>query len=459
MNERMIAQRKKRMMQGVETNSTPVNAVPSLVHDVLDSPGQHLDEGTRAFMEPRFGHDFSQVSIHADEESATAARNINATAYTLGQDIVFGSGEYAPETDTGRYLLAHELAHVVQQSRRGHQTPPPIPTHPLEQAAQQVASIVASGGTAHVEGASAPGIARQPRSLDQSLDPTKMWDADLAQEIALIRQWLADNPVNSPENDQLTNTLAEMETEVMQRNGRPNQADAGAEQLSYMGVETTETSVPALVDTSTPSASLGRGRTESVLSESFPSFTKDLAKFPILIAPIMMPGFSVFLELHLLGSVTVTFQNSIEGISIDVDSGAFEAEAGRTVNGIFQGIQINRIDAKEVSFGATVGTKFAKAAVEHIGPYTWEFTGQVLLPTTVDTRFGPVAVLGDPGYKLVATMIPLPSAPQEEEPVDWDKVWEIAVPIVLIGSGVGLAAAAGEGLAGLVAGGGLAAAR
>lgn len=78
--------------------------------------GNPLAEATRAFFEPRFGHDFSQVRIHADGQAADAARALNARAYTLGSNIVFGSGQYAPTTDEGKRLLAHELTHVVQQS-------------------------------------------------------------------------------------------------------------------------------------------------------------------------------------------------------------------------------------------------------------------------------------------------------------------------------------------------------
>ncbi len=66
-------------------------------------------------MEPRFGHDFSQVRIHTDERAAETARAVNALAYTVGRDVVFGAGQYAPQTDEGRRLLAHELTHVVQQ--------------------------------------------------------------------------------------------------------------------------------------------------------------------------------------------------------------------------------------------------------------------------------------------------------------------------------------------------------
>jgi hypothetical protein len=85
------------------------------VHEVLRSPGQPLDANTRAFMEPRFGHDFSRVRVHSDASAAESARAVNALAYTVGQDIVFEAGRYAPGASEGRRLLAHELTHVVQQ--------------------------------------------------------------------------------------------------------------------------------------------------------------------------------------------------------------------------------------------------------------------------------------------------------------------------------------------------------
>jgi len=80
-------------------------------------PGQPLDRAARAFMEPRFGQDFSGVRVHADEEAAGSARALNALAYTSGQNIVFGAAQYKPGNDAGRRLLAHELTHVVQQSQ------------------------------------------------------------------------------------------------------------------------------------------------------------------------------------------------------------------------------------------------------------------------------------------------------------------------------------------------------
>lgn len=78
-------------------------------------PGQPLDLETRAFFEPRLGHDFSHVRVHDGEQAVASAKSINARAYTIGSNMVFGAGEYAPESGEGRSLLAHELTHVVQQ--------------------------------------------------------------------------------------------------------------------------------------------------------------------------------------------------------------------------------------------------------------------------------------------------------------------------------------------------------
>jgi len=88
--------------------------VPQIVHDVLRSPGTPLDNHARAFMEPRFGRDFSDVRIHTDSLAAQSAGAVGALAYTLGKDIVFGSGNYSPHTREGKSLLAHELTHVAQ---------------------------------------------------------------------------------------------------------------------------------------------------------------------------------------------------------------------------------------------------------------------------------------------------------------------------------------------------------
>lgn len=105
-------------LQRASKNISNVADVPPIVHEVLRSSGQPLDTTTRAFMEPRFGHDFSHVRLHTDAKAAESARAVNALAYTVGRDVVFGAGQYQTRTTTGRQLLAHELTHVVQQTGR-----------------------------------------------------------------------------------------------------------------------------------------------------------------------------------------------------------------------------------------------------------------------------------------------------------------------------------------------------
>lgn len=107
------------------------HVAPSSVHDVLSSLGQPLDPATRAFMEPRFGQDFSNVRVHSGPAAEQSARDVNAQAYTVGPDIVFGAGRFAPGTHEGRRLLAHELTHVVQQSA-GHRAGATLQCKPTE---------------------------------------------------------------------------------------------------------------------------------------------------------------------------------------------------------------------------------------------------------------------------------------------------------------------------------------
>jgi hypothetical protein len=163
--------RKKRLgLQRQVVGETGPAAAPPIVSEVLRSPGRPLDAATRAFMEPRFGHDFSRVPaqrsssipmparlaigapqdeyereadsvaqgvmnrsamlddtrydfsrvrIHTDARAAASAETVNARAYTVGHDIVFGAGEFAPSTYAGQGLLAHELIHVIQQNGSG----------------------------------------------------------------------------------------------------------------------------------------------------------------------------------------------------------------------------------------------------------------------------------------------------------------------------------------------------
>ena len=96
--------------------------MPPIVREVLHSSGQPLDPTTRTFMESRFDADFSQVRIHTDTRAAQSARAVQARAYTVGHDIVFGANKYAPSSHIGRGLLAHELAHTIQQRNARRRT-------------------------------------------------------------------------------------------------------------------------------------------------------------------------------------------------------------------------------------------------------------------------------------------------------------------------------------------------
>lgn len=141
-------------------------AIPPLVRDVLRAPGQPLSTATRAAMESRFGRDFSRVRVHADAQAAESARAIDARAYTLGQDVVFAAGRYAPGTSSGIALLAHELAHTIQQRRdkwaAGDRPGITAATDPTERQAEAMATA-ALQGKPNIPASSTPlRIARQP---------------------------------------------------------------------------------------------------------------------------------------------------------------------------------------------------------------------------------------------------------------------------------------------------------
>jgi hypothetical protein len=141
-----------------QTHAAPSRAVHSGVHEVLRSAGRPLSTTDRSHFEGSFQHDFSSVRVHAGDGPAASAASLSARAYTVGRDIVFGRGQYAPATENGRRLLGHELAHVVQQSRGGSATPG---TPGLDAEADRAASRAARNMPAPVAGSSAVGVARK----------------------------------------------------------------------------------------------------------------------------------------------------------------------------------------------------------------------------------------------------------------------------------------------------------
>ncbi len=131
-------------MRRSATSAGSVSDVPPIVHDVLRSSGQPLDTHTRAFFEPRFHSDFSRVRVHTDTQAAQSAQSVNALAYTVGHDIVFGSGQYAPGTNAGQRLLAHELTHTIQQGSGSGHTLSRLTLSHASDAAEQEADAAAS---------------------------------------------------------------------------------------------------------------------------------------------------------------------------------------------------------------------------------------------------------------------------------------------------------------------------
>ncbi len=132
-------------------------ALPPMVRKTLRSQGQPLGSEIRALMEPRFGHDFSRVRLHSDATAHASTAAEGALAYTAGRDVVFGSGQYRPDTVAGRWLIAHELAHVVQQEKSDGRKE--TESGALEQEAGEAGMRVALGGISRVSAAQrAPGL-------------------------------------------------------------------------------------------------------------------------------------------------------------------------------------------------------------------------------------------------------------------------------------------------------------
>jgi hypothetical protein len=136
--ESRIADAKEENVQTKTTASAaPVidPVIEAKIHS-LQSSGHPLPSAERAFFEPKFGHDFSQVRIHIGAQAEEAARALRARAFTTGWDIVFGSGPYTPEKASGRRLLAHELTHVAQQGQQNDLNARPFGGAPLNPTAQ-----------------------------------------------------------------------------------------------------------------------------------------------------------------------------------------------------------------------------------------------------------------------------------------------------------------------------------
>lgn len=151
---------KDKLLQRQAVNQSEVSDVPASVHEVLQLSGQPLDADTRTFMESRFGHDFSQVRIHTDATAMESAKAVHSLAYTVGHNIVFNQGQYAPTSMAGQKLLAHELTHVVQQgnSRSNHSLQSKLSVTALDDAYEREADRVAGAVVNASPGTEIPAI-------------------------------------------------------------------------------------------------------------------------------------------------------------------------------------------------------------------------------------------------------------------------------------------------------------
>lgn len=197
--------RKKRegTLQRAALRSSSIDAVPPVVHEALRAPGQPLDAATRTFMEPRFGRDFSNVRVHTDAKAAESARAVNALAYTVGHDVVFGTQQYASLASEGRKLIAHELTHTIQQHEQAaslQRLTIGEPDSQYEQEADRVAGTV----TQRPEPAPFPGIVPQRTMVgtlqrDVAIEPvaseagTPLSHGEIVGALAHNQRWFTDH--------------------------------------------------------------------------------------------------------------------------------------------------------------------------------------------------------------------------------------------------------------------------
>jgi hypothetical protein len=173
--QRMVAEGNRKC----DCGGSCASCAPAGGHILPADTGDALEAGTRSFMEKRYQADFSDVRVHTSSAAAASATGLDANAYTAGRDIYFAAGQYAPATTEGRHLLAHELAHTVQQSGS---SPPaagvlPVvsPGDPQEVEAEHAADMVLRGDSGTGISHRPPAVARQvaPQFYDSSAQPNE----------------------------------------------------------------------------------------------------------------------------------------------------------------------------------------------------------------------------------------------------------------------------------------------
>ncbi|ARS91866.1 hypothetical protein B1756_14275 [Natrarchaeobaculum aegyptiacum] len=210
----MFGRDEAQIQRSLEGTNTAIDEVPGKVLDVLSNGGQPLDQPVQRALEERMDADFSDVRIHTGGTAAKAAEAIDAKAFTCGNDIVFNSGEYDPESPEGQHLLAHELAHVTQQNggapismmpQEGADLeidPDPQLEREADAAAEQALSgeeplvVNRMGAEVHIQrsvkGAlssvaeQVPGIGSSEQESDDDLELQELDDGDLAETVGTL---------------------------------------------------------------------------------------------------------------------------------------------------------------------------------------------------------------------------------------------------------------------------------
>lgn len=192
-------------------DSTHLTNLAEIAKNGIQSSGQPLDKSTREFMEPRFGRDFSKVRVHTDSKAAASAMAVNSVAYTVGNDIAFDFGQFTSTNNRGRKLLAHELAHVVQQSPNSDLAS--SPPSKLELEAEQAADAINSDASGiNIRGHGAIDLSRQEAAKRRGFgeliiagaENPMVWaesnqnledlnDEEIDRRLLKIREWLSQH--------------------------------------------------------------------------------------------------------------------------------------------------------------------------------------------------------------------------------------------------------------------------
>ncbi len=201
-------QQKGATLQRAAISPVPANSrVSAIVNDVLSGPGQPLDAATRTYFEPRFGHDFSQVRVHSDSQAAESARSVNALAYTVGRDVVFGAGQFQPGTTHGNKLLAHELTHTIQQrgqsSLQGKLEVGPANDRYEQEADQQALAVSESRQAAVPSPSTAALIQRQTAPATPTAVPSPLASPGTGSSQTPLTEDLGQTEAVTPQNPRL----------------------------------------------------------------------------------------------------------------------------------------------------------------------------------------------------------------------------------------------------------------